>query len=413
MNPRSYFRLTILFVIFFVVSLLTNIIGPLVPDVIRSFNLSLTMAAFLPFSFFIAYAVMSIPSGVIIEKWGEKAVLLSAFALALAGSMLFCLLPLYKTAILSLFLIGLGMAAVQVAINPLLRVSGGEEHYAFNAVLSQLIFGLASFVSPLIYSHFAVGLSGDGLGLWLSWVVPADLPWVSVYWIFALIVLAMIVLVGSVRFPRVERTEDEKAGALETHLELLSQPVVWLFFIGVFCYVGLEQGLSNWMSEFLSAQHGFNPQIDGAGAVSRFWGLMTLGCLLGLVLLKFFDSRKVLIGFSLAALAALSVALTGSRDVALYAFPVSGFAISVMWSIIFSSLALNSLPKNHGTFSGILCTGIVGGALVPLFIGSLGDHFGLKAGLCVLYLPLLYIFAMGIWARPLVQNKTFLRPSES
>jgi len=37
---------------------------------------------------------------------------------------------------------------LQVAINPLLRVAGGEEHFAFNSVLAQLVFGLASFISP-------------------------------------------------------------------------------------------------------------------------------------------------------------------------------------------------------------------------------------------------------------------------
>src|SRR5262249_37420935 len=164
-------------------------------------------------------------------------------------------------------MIGLGMAALQVAINPLLRVAGGEEHYAFTAVLSQLIFGAASFVSPLIYTHF---------------VVSHGLPWYSMYWIFSFIALGMIVLVLAVEFPRVERTEDERSGALETHIELLRQPIVWLFFIGIFSYVGLEQGLSNWMSQFLATQHGFNPDLDGANAVSRFWGLMTVGCVLGL-----------------------------------------------------------------------------------------------------------------------------------
>jgi len=68
-------------------------------------------------------------------------------------------------------------------------------------------------------------------------------------------------------------------------------------------------------------------------------------------------------------------------------------------------IALNSLDKHHGTFSGILCTGIVGGAVVPFAIGYLGDHIGLLGGLCVLYVPLIYILSMSVWARPLVTNK--------
>ena len=415
-KERSLFRVLLVFAIFFVISLLTNIIGPLVPDIIQSFHLSLTMAAFLPFSFFIAYAVMSIPAGVVVERWGEKPVLLGSFSMALLGSLFFSFYPLYPTAILSLFLIGLGMAALQVAINPLLRVSGGEEHFAFNGVLAQLIFGSASFMSPLIYSYFASNLDWkkktDFFSQLLAGLVPDSLPWVSVYWIFSLISIFILIVLFFVPLPRVQRNEDEKTGALETHLELLKNPVVWLYFVGIFSYVGLEQGLSNWMSEFLSTQHGFNPQTEGASAVSNFWGLLTLGCAFGLLLLKFFDSRRVLLGFTGAAFVILTLALFGPKEMAIFLFPLMGFALSVMWSIVFS-LALNSLAKHHGTFSGILCTGIMGGAIVPLLIGNLGDHFGLRFGLCFLYLPLLFLFSMGLWAKPLVTNQTLTKESVS
>jgi fucose permease len=411
-RARSPLLIGIVFLIFFVVSLLTNITGPLVPDVIRSFHLSLTMAAFLPFSFFLAYALISIPSGMIIERWREKPMLIAAFSLALCGSLLFALLPLYPTALLSLFFIGLGMATLQVAINPLLRVAGGEEHFAFNSVMGQLIFGLASFLSPLLYSHFTITLARQGaadkslLGGLLAQVVPQNLAWTAVYWLFALITFAMVFIVSISRFPRVELREEEKSGAWATHAQLLTRPVVWLYFAAIFCYVGLEQSLSNWMSQYLSSQHGLSPQVDGARAVSRFWGLMTVGCAVGLVLLKFFDSKRVLLAFSALAIGTVTAAIFGPKEWAVMAFPASGFALSVMWSIIFS-LALNSLPTHHGAFSGILCTGIVGGAVLPLAIGGLGDHVGLRGGLCLVYIPLIYILSIGLWARPLVRNRTF------
>ncbi|MBN2245529.1 MAG: MFS transporter, partial [Candidatus Aminicenantes bacterium] len=83
----------------------------------------------------------------------------------------------------------------------------------------------------------------------------------------------------------------------------------------------------------------------------------------------------------------------------------------VMWSIIFS-LALNSVDKHHGSFSGILCTGIIGGALVPLIIGWLGDRFGLRIGMLFLYFTFGYILSIGIWARPLITNATIRRKKE-
>jgi fucose permease len=132
---------------------------------------------------------------------------------------------------------------------------------------------------------------------------------------------------------------------------------------------------------------------------------MTAGCLLGLLLLKLFDCRRVLIAFSVAAFVCLTAALTGGASVAIVAFKVFGFCLSVMWSIIFS-LALNSLAEHHGTFSGILCTGIIGGAFVPLAVGQIGNVLGLRTGLLLVYLTLGYILSIGFWATPLVDNAT-------
>lgn len=407
---RNGFIVALIFLIFFVISFLTNILGPLVPDIINSFSLSLTLAGFLPFSFFVAYGVMSIPAGVLVERYREKRVMLAAFLMALVGALFFASLPRFSVGLTSLFLIGIGMAMLQVAINPLLRVAGGEEHFAFNSVLAQLIFGLASFLSPKVYSYLVLNLpeSSGRRNLVLdalSQVVPDKLPWVSLYWVFSLVTLAMVVIMTTVRLPRVELKEEERAGAWAVYRELFRRRIVILYFLGIFAYVGTEQGVANWISKFLATYHGLDPQTKGASAVSLFWGLMTAGCLLGLLLLKLFDSRRVLIGFASAAVVTLSLALFGPGPAAAVAFPLLGFCASVMWSIIFS-LALNSLDRHHGSFSGILVTGIIGGAVVPLIVGWLGDLLGLRYGMMFLYLTLAYILSVGFWARPLITNAT-------
>jgi len=79
-----------------------------------------------------------------------------------------------------------------------------------------------------------------------------------------------------------------------------------------------------------------------------------------------------------------------------------------MWSIVVS-LALNSVAKYHGTFSGILCSGIAGGALISLLIGQLKDMIGLRQGMFVIYLTLGYILFLSFWAKPLIVNKTIQR----
>jgi FHS family L-fucose permease-like MFS transporter len=159
---RNIYIIGLIILTFFVISFLTNIIGPLVPDIIDSYDLSLTLVALLPFAFFIAYGVMSIPSGMLVERFGEKTIMVVAFFVSFLGALLFAWTPKFEMYLVSLFLIGSGMAMLQVAINPLLRVAGGEEHFAFNSVIGQLFFGLASFLSPLVYSYLVLNIGREG-----------------------------------------------------------------------------------------------------------------------------------------------------------------------------------------------------------------------------------------------------------
>jgi len=409
---KNFNMVLLVFITFFVISFITNIIGPLIPDIINDFDLNLTLVALLPFSFFIAYGIISIPSGMLIQKIGEKSVMILGFGLAFIGSFTFASFPNYSLAVISLFVIGSGMAMLQVVINPLLRVAGGEENFAFNATGAQLIFGLASFFSPLAYSYFVLNLNqsleGNSWFLYFfNLITPDNLLWISLYWLFAIISIIMIVVIVSFNFPKVQLKQDERIGPLETHLSLLKNPIVIIYFFGIFTYVGLEQGVANWISKFLEVYHGYDPQIIGAKTISWFWGLMTAGGILGVILLKIIDSKVVLKLFTSLTIGSLLLALYMSGPIALIAFPAVGFFSAVMYPIIFS-LALNSISEHHGTFSGILVTGIFGGAVVPLIVGVLGDYFGLRNGMLFLFLPLLFILFIGFWARPIITNKTVI-----
>lgn len=410
---RNYYLIFLIFLIFFAISFLTNILGSINPNVTDSYKLSGTMTGMLPFSFFIAYGLMSIPAGMMIQKYYEKKSLTIAWILSFSGALLFSVFPVFQVFLISLFLIGSGMAIMQVAIYPLLRVAGGEEHFAFNSVIAQLVFGAASFLSPFVYSFLVLGLAGDQtkdsfLISLVSPLTPAKLPWVSIYLLFTLISLFMLITIIITRFPRVELKDEEKVGAWQTHVDLFKQGKVILFFFGIFCYVGTEQGIANWISEFLRTYHGLTPEVEGAKTVGLFWGMMTVGCFLGLGLLKIIDSKIVLRIFTFAALIILTFTLFGKVGFALFGFPALGFCLSVMYAVIFS-LALNSVTKSHGSFSGILCTGIAGGALISLLIGRLKDSIGLQAGMTVLYITLAYILSLSFWAKPVIRNATIKR----
>lgn len=394
---------------FFSISFITNIFGPIFPSLIVDFNINLTLAGFFPFAFFTAYFVMSIPAGLFIERWGDKPILLLAYGLSALGALCFANSPGLISALFSLFLIGAAMALLQVVINPLLRSSGGVENFAFFAVLAQLLFGTAAAISPWVYRYFSFGIAadnpnGDLLIAWMQTLVTVDMPWLSMYWLFALLSLFMLLVVATVRMPRSQRpVAAEKVWRLQR--QLLHSKTVLFYFVGIVAYVAAEQGVANAISIFLLRYHDFDPDITGARAVSLFWLLMTLGCLFGMALLKLFDSRRILMTVTVLAAFTLTLALLGDAMCSLYAFPMVGFFLSVMWPLIFS-LALNSVDKHHSVFAGILCTGIVGGALASPLIGLIADGFNnLRMGMLFVYLCLGYVFAVGVWAKPLVKNQ--------
>jgi FHS family L-fucose permease-like MFS transporter len=332
-----------------------------------------------------------------------------AFALSFMGALMFALFPEFNVFVISLFAIGTGMAVLQVVINPLLRVAGGEEHYTFNSVLAQLIFGLASFISPQMYSYLVSNIDQGNIEKpmipLMTRLVPEQMSWVSVYWVFAALSLIMIAVVMIVKFPKVILREDEKVGSRSSFVELIQNKYVILYFIGMFAYVGTEQGISYWMSKFLSNYHGYDSDTIGANAVSYFWGLMTIGGIFGLVLFKLFDSKLVLRWFTILAMVCVAIGLFGSSGLALWAFPISGFFLSVMYPSVVS-LGLNSVAKHHGSFAGILMTGIAGGAVVQILIGAISDLISLKVGMLFLFVTMSYILSMSYWAKPMVNNAT-------
>ncbi|TNJ46040.1 MFS transporter [Tamlana fucoidanivorans] len=406
---NRYLIVGLVLLVFFVISFLTNILGAINPNIKESFNLEFSSMGFMTLAFFSAYGIMSIPAGILVEKYKEKKIILSGFILACTGSFSFAIFPTYGLFLFSLFLIGTGMAMLQVAINPLLREAGGKENFAFYSVLGQLFFGVAGVVGPYLFvylmEHLGDKSTSDKFILFLSGFVSENMSWVVIYWIFAAVAFIMVVVVLFVNFPNVELEDNEKIGGLEVFKNLTKNRTVIAFFIGIFCYVGFEQGVSFWISQFLEVYHKVDSETTGAAVVGNFWGFLTVGCFLGLVILKFLDSKKVLIIFSFFAFLSLTLALFGNKQMAILSFPAVGFFASIMWSVIFS-LALNSVDKYHGSFAGILCTGIVGGAIVPFIIGGLSEVLDLRFGMIFNYMTLAYIFSIGIWAKPLVNNKT-------
>ena len=393
-----------------VLSLCANMLGPLLPDIIKDFSLSLGAAGLLPFAYFLAYAFMSTPAGMLNERFGPRRTMFTAFVASCLTAALFASFPSFTTALMMQFVFGLCMAVIEVSVFPLMRVAGGGENFAFYSVIMGLLFGAVSAANPLLYSYLnrelANNSSANSLVRTVDRLTDGTFPWVSMYWILAVAFAAGVLLLLIIKLPR--QQEPQRANGQSIFIVLwglLKNRTIISFFFGTFFYVGLEQSCVSWMSKFLQLYHGLNPQTEGARALSMFWAGVCLGCLLGMLLMKLFDAQKVFAGYVFAAFLVFGLALFGSKEVAVYAFPAMGVCISVMWSVIFS-LALNSVREHHEAFSGILCAGICGGAFIPFLVGKIADYAGLRAGLCLVFVCLIYLTVLCLNARPLVKNKT-------
>ena len=388
-------------VVFFVISFITNIIGPIIPEFIKLYDLSLVLASLLPLSFFLAYGIFSIPSGIYLERFGGKKMMIFAFVISLIGALSISIYPNYYSILGSFFLIGSGMAILQVVINPLLRVAVSAKNFAFYSIIGQLVFGLASFLSPIVYGY-AVKKK-----LNLEFFSIESMPWLIIYWMFIIASLLLIGFIINLRIPTIDLNKNERFKGSISFSHFLKDRITYFYFFGIFCYVGVEQGINNWSSEFLFQYHGLDPNTVGVQVISSFWGNLTLGTVISLFLVKVLDGKILLNIYSLTSALLILVALFSSSDLSVLSFKLLGLTISGIWSVMIA-LALNSISNNHGMFSGILLTGIIGGAIFPFIIAIIGQFIGLKYGMLMILFGLLYIGYVGFFARPIVSNKLII-----
>ncbi len=246
----------------------------------------------------------------------------------------------------------------------------------------------------------------NGVAAALLHLSPVGLPWVSFYWAFSAIFVALIALTSAIDIPRVELADDERAGTRATYVKLFANRHVRLYFLGIVAYVGTEQTLANWMSQFLGTYHQVSPIVEGAHAVALFWGLMSVGCVLGLLLLKILDSKVVLAIFSVLAMLCVAAALFGPKDSR--ATRVSGVRLLPVGDVLGDLFA--------GAEFGLAASrSAVGhplhghpGRRNPAASGwfSRRPWLGLRTAMMLVFLTIAYIFSIGIWARPLVRNQT-------
>lgn len=350
-----------------------DVVGIATSYVKQDFGLSEAVAGFIPSMVFIWFLLLSVPSALLMNRFGRKTMVQVSNAVTFLGMLIPFFAYNLPSIIAAFVLLGIGNTILQVSLNPLLTnvVSGERLTSCLNA--GQVVKALSSFSAPFL-ALLAARVFGS---------------WKFLFTIYAAVTLLSFLLLELTEVPR-ERTGGKVTGVGEA-FGLLKDKVVLLFFLGIFFVVGVDVGTNTASPKLLIERCGLPVEKASLGA-SVYFIARTAGAFLGTFLLARIDDVKYLRVNVVCALAALC-ALFFAREMTLILGLVAavGFFCSSIFSILFSQ-ALKARPEKGNEISGFMITGVFGGAVIPPLMGLAAQWAGDQRGsLAVIALCLLYL----------------------
>lgn len=366
MTKTQKFQLLLVILLnYFTFAIVTNITGVLLPFWKQDFNISSdAVISFLVSFFFVAYALTSLPQGILLDKIGNKKTLLWGASLILVGAAIFSVMPIYSFGLASLFIMGVGVTAMQIVGNLLVKeLDEDPNNYSRNLTMAQVAAGLGGAGGGVLIKYLVEGLSWE---------------WISAYYVFGGLALCLCILALATNIPEQapEENKEKSNPSVQEYVRFASNPLMLIFALGIFTYVGIEVGIASFISRFLGEKFQIE-QVNAGLVISLFWTLQAVGRFAGGIVLSYLSAPKALIIYALGCLSSLIFAVIAPTQVlSMAAFVGVGFFTSIMFPCIFS-LAVNSFDKKHeGTVAGVLCTAIVGGAVTAPVIGVISDVTG-------------------------------------
>ncbi|RPF71037.1 MFS transporter [Aurantiacibacter spongiae] len=411
-EPRTAVRAAFIAVttLFFAWGFITSLIDPLVAAVKGIFTLSDSQAMLSASAFFIAYGLISFPAAAIIARW--RAV--PSILIALVMMVLACLIMLgaanvanYNLVLLGLFVLASGITILQVAANPLAAALGDPEKSHFRLTLAQTFNSFGTIIGPWLGSLLFLGGVEVVEGVALTDEVRSNaLAGIDTayFWICGLLIALLAF------FFLLRKTVSGAApviGSGKNLVQLIGDAfsAKWAL-IGagaIFLYVGAEVSIGAQMALFLNSDNTWGISLQRAGSlVSYYWGGAFVGRLIGSFLLYRFKAHRLLTAFTaIAALMCLYVFTVGGVSAGYVALAI-GLFNSIMFPVIFTLTLERSTASEEAT-SAMLCTGIVGGAAIPVIVGTVSGASSYTVAFIVpaLCYALLCLFAVSAGrARP-------------
>jgi FHS family L-fucose permease-like MFS transporter len=347
-----------------------DVVGIATNYVKKDFTLTDSVANLLPMMVFLWFFVLSIPTGLLMNKIGRKKTVVVSMVFTFVAMLIPLLAYTFTTMLVTFALLGIGNTILQVSLNPLLTNVVKGDRLTSSLTWGQFIKAIASFLGPVI-----AGFALTSLGNWkLLFPIFAFVTLLSTVWLYMTTIE--------------EAPITGKTSSFIECFSLLGDKVILLLFLGILMVVGVDVGLNTTIPKFLMERCGL--LIDKAGlGTSLYFIARTTGAFVGAILLMKFAPRKFFIISMFIAIAAITVALFMSNLIAiLIMIFLLGFAVANVFSIVFSA-ALQRKPERANEISGLMIMGVSGGALFPWLMGVVSDSYHSQGAAFVVLLGLL------------------------
>lgn len=331
-----------------------------------------TMVNLISLSCFLWFFLLSIPTGMLMNRIGRKKTVLLSFALHVAA-MIVPLVAYDFTAVLVAFaLIGIGNTLLQVSLNPLVTNVITGDKLTGTLTLGQFVKAVSSFLGPII----AAAVTGSFLG------------WKMIFPIYAAI--SLLALVWLWLTPIAEQKVASADISIGHTFSLLKDKYIVAFFIGILVLVGVDVGMGITFPKLLMERCNL-PLTDAGMGNSVYFFARTVGAFLGGILLMKLPERKFFTASVFVALAGLvgMIFLHGLWAV-LACVAVFGVGYANLFSIIFS-ISMQRVPERANEVSALLIVGVAGGAVIPPVLGVITDAFGTQ-GAAIIALSVVWLY---------------------
>lgn len=376
-NNSLYKALPVLFG-FFVMGF-CDVVGIATSYVKQDFNLSETVAGLIPSMVFLWFLVLSVPSALMMNKIGRKRTVQLSNVITFAGMLLPFFDYNFAICMVAFILLGVGNTILQVSLNPLLTNVVSGKALTSSLTAGQVVKAVSSFLGPFI-AAFAAGVLGN---------------WQYLFPIYAAVTFVSAVWLMSVKIPEEAITGGE--ATLSGTFMLLKDKTILLLFLGIFFVVGVDVGVNTVAPKLMMERAGW--LVEKAGlASSVYFVCRTAGALLGSVLLaKVNEAEYFKYNISAAVLVLVALLFVRGQVLVLAMVGLLGFLCSSIFPIIYSA-AMKARPDKANDISGLMVTGVSGGAAIPPLMGVMADSLGNQAGsVIVILLCAVYLAACSFW----------------